>query len=553
MVQSSVPEHHNEMKALDTAHSTMNNGIRRTVKFFIFLRYLLAGTVCARDMRGYDYEGCRLWPAAMTEKYSNPNQIARTVVADEFEFVLDKIHNDKIHGILQHAEKRFLASLRANIPAHDSPYVYPVNPHQKSLWPLKGVEIAISYQNQTIIEHGMDESYELEIRPVLDNKPLVLLKAKTFVGAMWGIQSFLQLVDFGWFLEGQKPVFTIENSPLYIHDRPTYPYRGLLIDTSRHYLPMDLILRNLNAMEANKLNVLHWHIVDSQSWPYQSLAYPELSRRGAYCHDCIYTVQDIVKVVQEAALRGIRVIPEFDVPGHTASIGKSHPELLSYCDGRYQEPLNVTRPQTYDFLRTLYDEVMSLFPDSWIHVGGDEVDTTCWEQSPEIQQWMKQHNLSHSFQLQEYFEDCLFSYLVGKRTPIAWQEVMEQDIPFQRQFPFGRYSNSSIVIDVWKMWLDRRPFLLKASQYGYRIMASSCWYLDHLDKDFEFFYSCQPWDFVEIASDLQKSLVGGHGSMWGEQVDANNFFPRVWPRLSAVAEQVSDEKLVLLGESRLHP
>jgi hexosaminidase len=112
-------------------------------------------------------------------------------------------------------------------------------------------------------------------------------------------------------------MYVLTNSPLQIVDQPVYPYRGLMIDTSRHYLPISLILSNLDAMEMNKLNVLHWHMTDSQSWPYKSEAYPELAVKGAYCDACVYDARDVTNVIQEALYRGIRVVLEVDLPGHS--------------------------------------------------------------------------------------------------------------------------------------------------------------------------------------------------------------------------------------------
>ena len=169
------------------------------------------------------------------------------------------------------------------------------------------------------MKHGVDEAYELQVLPVIDNDAYVVMTANTVYGVLRGFQTLLQLLEYGWQEEedDDKAIWILPDAPIHIMDAPAYPYRGLLIDTSRHYLPLNLILLNLDAMEINKMNVLHWHLTDSQSWPFESERYPELSRRGAYCVDCIYSKDDIQTVIQQAVDRGIRVILEVDLPGHS--------------------------------------------------------------------------------------------------------------------------------------------------------------------------------------------------------------------------------------------
>lgn len=120
-----------------------------------------------------------------------------------------------------------------------------------------------------------------------------------------------------------------------INDEPLFPHRGLLLDTSRHWLQLTDIFKTLDGMSYNKLNVLHWHIVDDNSFPYQSLAFPELSQKGSWLPNMIYTPSDIENVVYYARLRGIRVVPEFDTPGHSRALGESHPEFLTSCYSLY--------------------------------------------------------------------------------------------------------------------------------------------------------------------------------------------------------------------------
>jgi len=534
----------------------------------IFAMWLLSlsllGLCATSKAVQYDVTKPQIWPAASgQELYSSPNQIVRTLSLDQFDFNVESgvdpqlRPSTRFNEIVDHAQRRFQRSLQASVPlAGHNESLFPVNPNHKQLWPLTGIHITVANVSQDTLFHSIDESYELEVRPVLDNEPVVLLSSLTVYGALRGLQSLLQLFSFGWLQRSNEndsgtPVFILDNSPLLIRDAPAYPYRGLMIDSSRHFLPLSLIVKNLNVMEMNKLNVLHWHMVDSQSWPYQSVRYPELSKKGAYCDECVYSQSDIALVVHRAGLRGIRVIPEFDVPGHTQAIAPSHPEIMSSCQGDSHEPLNVTSERAYNFVTSLYGEVADLFSDSFVHVGGDEVNVDCWRESKDVQRWMKGQNMTDESQLQQYFEDYLFSYLVHggnnikARTPIAWQEVLDnsQQYPFQRRFPFGEYMNRDLVLDIWKEWI-RRETIRSATSLGYQVLVSSCWYLDHLNLAVHNLYQCQIWDFdmddnyFNNNSTRQHLLQGGHASMWGERVDDTNFWQRVWPRTSAVAEQL---------------
>jgi hexosaminidase len=337
------------------------------------------------------------------------------------------------------------------------------------------------------------------------------------------METLGQLLDFGWISKEGNTVFTIHSIPLFIRDSPSFAYRGLMIDTSRHFLPLNLILDNLDAMAMNKLNVLHWHLTDSQSFPYRSESYPEIADKGAWHPKRVYNTSDIELVVKEAYLRGIRVIPEIDMPGHTGSIGKSHPELMSRCPDP-SEPLDPSNPDVYDFVRTIYQDLKDIFPDEFVHVGGDEVPLDCWENSPDIKQWMDDQNMTNAVDAYEYFETRLLSIVsddLGK-SPIVWQEVFNLNLSL----------SENAIIDVWKGF-DRETIEL-ATDASFRVILSGCWYLDHLGDNWKTFYNCNPRDFNGTV-DL---MIGGHASMWGEMVDASNFITRVWPRASAVAERL---------------
>jgi hexosaminidase len=214
-------------------------------------------------------------------------------------------------------------------------------------------------------------------------------------------------------------------------------------------------------------------------------------------------------------------------------IGKSHPELLSECsqnpeESLPKEPLDMTKPEVYSFVHQLYKEVDALFrPEQWIHIGGDEVNLDCWKHNKKIQQWLKDHNMTSGVQLLEYFEKDLVHFVSNKlwRRAIVWQDLFDSGVKLPNQ----------TVIDVWKSWdVNTRE---KATEQSYDVLFSACWYLDHLKDDFRMFYQCDPRDF-NGTNEQKAHIIGGHASMWAERVDENNFFPRVWPRTSAVAEKL---------------
>lgn len=427
---------------------------------------------------------------------------------------------ETITEIMDATKERFFASL-SRFP--DFFEEYSVNPSDKTLVEIKDVHVYVESPHIKLYQ-GVPEDYDLEIP---SDAPEFTIKATTVFGAVRAFETLTQLLDFGWIDTNGDPIFVVRAGfPLFIHDEPAFVFRGLMIDTSRHYLPLNLILNNLDAMAMNKLNVLHWHLTDSQSFPYQTKSNPELSQKGAYKPQLIYTTKDIQTVIYQAYLRGIRVIPEVDMPGHTAAIANSHPEIMSHCSFP-SEPLNPTKPGVYDFVETIYKDLDDLFPDEFVHVGGDEVNFDCWDKDVDISKWMKEHNMTDAVQLYEYFETRLLDIVdntVGK-TPIVWQEVFNLNLTI----------TNDTIVDVWKGF--DKVTMEQATNQSFRVILSGCWYLDHLNDKWQDYYECYPRDF-NGTSDMMELVMGGHASMWGEHVDASNFISRTWPRASAAAERL---------------
>ncbi|XP_038124824.1 beta-hexosaminidase subunit alpha isoform X2 [Cyprinodon tularosa] len=294
-------------------------------------------------------------------------------------------------------------------------------------------------------------------------------------------------------------------------------------------------------MAYSKFNVFHWHIVDDPSFPYQSHTFPELSSKGAF-HPVthIYTQSDVRRVISHARMRGIRVLPEFDSPGHTKSWGKGQPVLLTPCyrggnpSGAFG-PVNPTLSSTYQFMAALFKEVATVFPDSYIHLGGDEVDFSCWRSNPYVRAFMQKMGFGLDFSKLEafYIEKILNITLALRKTSIVWQDV----------FDYHERRKSLSVVEVWKQgcYLCEVRRVVKA---GLRVILASPWYLDQPGPTHNWARYYNVWPLAFKGSEKQKQLViGGEVCLWGEYVDATNLSPRLWPRASAAAERLwSNEK-----------
>ncbi|XP_045461633.1 beta-hexosaminidase subunit beta-like isoform X2 [Harmonia axyridis] len=369
--------------------------------------------------------------------------------------------------------------------------------------------------------NGTNESYILEL-----TESDQILTARSVWGMLRALETFSQLI----YEDEQSSTLRLNSTR--ISDYPRFPHRGLLLDTSRHFIPVKYILKTLDAMSYNKLNVFHWHIVDDQSFPYKSTSFPQLSEKGAYHPvEAVYQPEDVKEIIEYARKRGIRVLVEFDTPGHTLSWGKGVADILTKCVGISDQygPMDPSLPNVYKFLTEFYSEISKVFPDKYVHLGGDEVPFDCWQSNPNITKFMETLNITGDYAaLESYFIKNLIGIVTKEGlSPIVWEEVFDNGV---------KLTNTTIV-HVWKDGYQHT--LNKATQAGKPVLLSSCWYLDHLGgvKDWQNFYKCDPYNFP--GSGAQKELVlGGEACMWSEMVNENNLMSRVWPRASATAEKL---------------
>ncbi|OMO82896.1 hypothetical protein COLO4_22777 [Corchorus olitorius] len=382
---------------------------------------------------------------------------------------------------------------------------------------LLALHVVISSSNEQL-QYGIDESYKLMV-PSPEKPAYAHLEAQTVYGALHGLQTFSQLCRFNI----KRKVIEIQMAPWTIIDQPRFSFRGLLIDTSRHYLPLPVIKNVIDSMTYAKLNVLHWHIVDTQSFPLEIPSYPKLWN-GAYSTSERYTVADAAEVVSYAQKRGVNVLAEVDVPGHALSWGFGYPSLWPSKD--CQQPLDVSNEFTFKVLDGILSDFSKIFKFKFVHLGGDEVDTSCWTTTPHISKWLKKNHLNES-QAYEYFVLRAQNIALSHGYEIVnWEET------------FNNFGNKLSRKTVVHNWLGG-GVAQKVVASGLRCIVSNQdkWYLDHLDTTWEEFYLNEPLTNITKLNE-QKLVIGGEVCMWGETVDGSDIEQTIWPRAAAAAERL---------------
>ncbi len=363
---------------------------------------------------------------------------------------------------------------------------------------------------------GEDESYELT---VTDSG--AKLNAPTPLGVLHGMQTFLQLVQItpsGFAI----PAVTIK-------DQPRFPWRGLLIDVSRHFIPIEVMKRNLDGMAAVKMNVLHLHLSDDQGFRVESKKFPKLTGMGS--EGKFYTQEEIRDLISYAHDRGIRVIPEFDTPGHSRSWFVGYPELASNpgpftVDNEHgnESVTDPTREETYKFMDKFVEEMGKLFPDEYFHIGGDEVEGKFWESNPKIQAFKQAHGMKTNQDLQAYYNKRLQKILEKHhKIMVGWDEILHPDLP------------KTIVIQSWR----GQKSLAAAAQQGYKGLLSYGYYLDLMWPAARH-YAVDPMsdDAANLTPEQKKLILGGESCQWAEWVTPENIDSHIWPRNAVIAERL---------------
>ncbi|KAL1535889.1 Beta-hexosaminidase 2 [Salvia divinorum] len=461
------------------------------------------------------------------------------------------------HPHLTPAVRRYLCQI---LTEHHRLLVTP-NLNLTSSPPLAALTITISDPSAPLA-HGVNESYSLTIP---DDGSAADLVAGTAWGAMRGLETFSQLV----YAEPSSRV----GCGLYISDVPLFMHRGIMLDTARNYYGVEDLLWLIAAMSMNKLNVFHWHVTDSHSFPLVVPSEPEMAEKGAYGEGMVYTVEDVKRVVEFGLERGVRVVPEIDMPAHTGSWAKAYPELVTCADvfwwpaeagwdDRFAaEPgtgqLNPLHPKTYQVVQNIVHDVASMFPDQFFHAGADEVTPNCWKLDPSIQSFLSKNGTLS--QILSLFINSTLPYILSlNRTVVYWEDVL---LDATISVDPSLLPKQHVILQTWNNGPDNTKRIVAA---GYRAIVSSSdfYYLDCGHGDFVGNNSeydqppganqtdggswCGPfksWQLIYnyditygLSSAEAELVLGGEVALWSEQADSTVMDQRIWPRASAMAE-----------------
>jgi len=379
------------------------------------------------------------------------------------------------------------------------------------------LEILCEGEGEQVQSVRADESYTLVV-----THAQARLTAPSPVGIFRGLETFLQLIDID---EDSYFVPSLE-----IEDQPRFPWRGLLIDVSRHFQTAAMIKKNLDAMAAVKMNVLHWHLSDDQGFRVESKSFPKLHLLGSDGN--YYSRSEVREIVAYAHDLGIRVVPEFDMPGHSTSWFAGYPELAAAAGpysierkwGVFEPCMDPSKEELYEFLDIFVGEMAELFPDEYFHIGGDEVKAAQWNSNEAIRDFKKRNNLADNRDLQNYFNQRLLVILTrhGKKM-IGWDEILNPNLP------------NNIVVQSWR----GQASLASSARQGYQGILSFGYYLDHM-RPASFHYEMDPLgnEASDLSAEEKSRILGGEACMWAEFVDSENIESRIWPRAAAIAERL---------------
>eukprot|EP00250_Pteridium_aquilinum_P017791 c23786_g1_i1 orf=103-1854(-) len=419
------------------------------------------------------------------------------------------------------------------------------------------------------LQQGVKEGYTLVVPD--DGGAEAFLKADTVWGALHGLETFSQLVKW----DGATENIVLE-AGVTLSDSPLYGYRGVMLDVARNFIPVPDLMRTVRAMAYNKLNVLHLHLTDSQSFPLEVASEPELASKGSYGPQFIYSASNIRQLVAFARSYGVRIVPEIDTPGHSGSWAGAYPDLVTCYNESWLkvalEPspgqLNPLKTETYRVVKNVIDDVASAFPDQLFHGGKDEVNTNCWKSSLDIAAYINKTNNTFSTLLQQFVRVTHPYITSNNKTAIYWEDIL---LSTAANCSPSLLPPETTILETWNEGPNNTKRL---TALGYRtiVASSDFYYLDCGRGDFvgndtavdeqvnptpatpSYNYGgsggswCAPyksWQRIydyDITYDLtegEASLVmGGEVSLWSEQADETVLDGLLWPRAAALAESL---------------
>jgi hexosaminidase len=461
---------------------------------------------------------------------------------------------------------------KRHAPGHEHGY----RTRRQSVGPLTTVQVSVA-DWKAGLKHGVNETYSLTISA---NSSTIEIKAGTIWGAMHAFTTLQQMVisDGGSGLMVEQPVT--------VKDYPKFAYRGVMVDTGRNFISVNKMKEQIDGLALSKMNILHWHITDSQSWPIAMDSFPDFTK-DAYSPREIYSTDDVADIIAYAKARGVRVIPEIDMPGHSASGWKQADKDIVTCEDSWWSndnwplhtavqpnpgQLDVMNPKTYEVVTQVYAELSARFEDDFFHVGGDELQVGCFNFSKPIRDWLAADPSRTYFDLAQYWLDTAYPLFMapentaGKdRRLIMWEDIFLSADAAATDVP------RDIILQSWNNGLTN---IAKATDAGFDVIVSSSDFL-YLDCGFggyvtndnrynvqanpdptaatpSFNYGggggswCAPYktwqriydyDFTLNLTDAQAAHVIGAGApLWSEQVDDTVISGKMWPRAAALAE-----------------
>ncbi|XP_044020728.1 probable beta-hexosaminidase fdl isoform X2 [Aphidius gifuensis] len=477
-----------------------------------------------------------------------------TIHIQQIEFVTINTPNSDVKTLLEQAKSVFIDNIKSLIKI----------PNGKSQSTIDSFTIYLTAttKKDSKLTLDTDESYKLNVGKN-GKKIEAHIIAESYQGVRHGLETLSQTFWWDYTISRQGGLQVLTN--IKITDKPMYHYRGLLIDTGRQYFNIEQLKNVIDGMAASKLNTFHWHISDSQSFPYDSKIFPQMARWGAFSKDEIYTPDDIKDIVYYAKIRGIRILIEIDSPAHAGegwqwgndygfgelSLCVNQEPWSSYCGEPNCGQLNPINEYSYRVLESLYKELLDITEvRDIIHIGGDEVNLDCWSQYSSITTAMQTMNITDLHSLWGDFEMKIHQRIIRANRDINPKKVIIWSSPLTKRPWLTTYFDKKIhVIQSWggSNWPETGDLL----DDGYQVILShvDAWYLDcgfgkwreigeaacGEYRTWQTVYNHRPWKDYPNAGHL---ILGGEVALWSEQIGKNSLGPRLWPRASAFAERL---------------